>query len=308
MRIEQLSIVIEVARYGSISLASKKLHISQPTISQAISALEKELGVRIFQRSRFGTVPTKRGKLIIEKANEILEKVEEIKRLSANNDHFMTGNLIMASIPSLSMTILSKTLAQFSQDYPEVNIKIHQDLSSRIEEKVKNDKIPLGFVAKESKVLSTNKDLIFQPLITGKVMACVGKKSPLSSSKQISFQELVKHPIISFIQHSPFSQKVLKELKQFGTPRIIFNAQDNENTGKQLLAEGIGVSFCSTIILKSDPFFLSGKLKAIPISETTIDIYYGYVKCKSKQLSRAANEFLKLLRKKIKEEDTISNY
>ena len=79
MNFEQLKYIVEVAKAGSISGASKKLFITQSAISQSITKMEADLGVEIFNRSRNGAVPTDIGNTIIKKALETLAKMEEIK-------------------------------------------------------------------------------------------------------------------------------------------------------------------------------------------------------------------------------------
>lgn len=74
MNIEQLYYLIEIADSGSITQAAKKLHISQPSISQSITKLEEKLQVTIFKRSRMGTYPTEIGETIIKKQEKLFSK------------------------------------------------------------------------------------------------------------------------------------------------------------------------------------------------------------------------------------------
>lgn len=67
MHIEQLKYIVEVTKTRSISIAAQNLHVSQSTISKAITNLEQELGINLFTRSRLGAIPTAEGKNIIKK-------------------------------------------------------------------------------------------------------------------------------------------------------------------------------------------------------------------------------------------------
>lgn len=119
MNFEQLAYIVEVAKSGSLSHASEKLHISQSAISQAITNLEKELGVKIFNRSRLGATPTDIGNNIIRKALETLGKLEELKMEPGTNLDLMGGKLRLGTIPSPLM-YLPKTLASFKKDHPNI--------------------------------------------------------------------------------------------------------------------------------------------------------------------------------------------
>lgn len=77
MHIEQLEYIVEVTKTGSLSVASKNLHITQSALSQSIKQLEAEIGVKIFRRSSQGTIPTDEGKILIQKAKEVLNSLYE---------------------------------------------------------------------------------------------------------------------------------------------------------------------------------------------------------------------------------------
>ena len=71
MRLEQLQYVVEIDKTRSISKAAKNLYITQPSISAAISALEKELNIKIFERTKNGVDPTPEGEKIVFLAQEV---------------------------------------------------------------------------------------------------------------------------------------------------------------------------------------------------------------------------------------------
>ena len=79
MELEQLRIFISVAENRSFSQAARKLYISHSTTSRAVSALEDELGVRLFERDNRIFSLTKQGELLLQEAKELLQRAEEIK-------------------------------------------------------------------------------------------------------------------------------------------------------------------------------------------------------------------------------------
>src|SRR5690625_443661 len=103
MNFEQLKYIVEVAKAGSISGASKKLFITQSAISQSITKMEAELGVEIFNRSRNGDVPTDIGNTIIKKALETLAKMEEIKMVGNTDHKLMKRSIRICMIQSTLM-------------------------------------------------------------------------------------------------------------------------------------------------------------------------------------------------------------
>ena len=79
MNFEQLQYVKAVVEFKSITIASQQLFVTQSAISQSITALEKELNVVLFHRSRHGTIPTEDGLWLLPKLMDIFQKTQEIK-------------------------------------------------------------------------------------------------------------------------------------------------------------------------------------------------------------------------------------
>src|SRR5690625_3230987 len=120
MRLDQLIYLVEIDRFKSISLAAEKLYVSQPTVSQAINSLEIELGKKLFNRSRSGTIPTEYGEEIIEKAKEILFIVNDIKESSLSNFKLLTGNITIKGVPGFYTSLLSSALVSFKKKFPGI--------------------------------------------------------------------------------------------------------------------------------------------------------------------------------------------
>lgn len=108
MQLQQLQYFAAVAKYGSINKAAKVLFISQPSLSKAISNLEQELNVRLFERSNKGIVLTAEGKRIYQYTHNITSQLEMIEHISLETE--VPQILSVASFPSLT---ISKLLAAF---------------------------------------------------------------------------------------------------------------------------------------------------------------------------------------------------
>lgn len=294
MRLDQLIYIVEISRFGSISLAAEHLHVSQPTISIAIDALEKELGKKLFYRSRLGSQPTEDGKFLINKARQILNIVEEIQESTNPSSKKLKGTLAISAIPGLCISLLPKTFIHYKSKFPDVTLKLTEGGSFQIAERVKNEKVDLGFIATTNpNHFDNDESLIFKPLMYGQVMACVGHNSPLATEETLTLKEIINHPIITIPGYQMY-KSVKNLLKKHGEPNIFFNSE-NRDIGRQILASGTGIGFYSSVIIKHDPYFTTGKLVAIPILDTEINLLYGYIRLKSKHLSTVAREFINTL-------------
>ncbi|MCY9669323.1 LysR family transcriptional regulator [Paenibacillus alginolyticus] len=289
MRIEQLLYIIEINQTGSISLAAEKLHVSQPNISQAIVSLEEELGVKLFKRSRFGAVPTEDGKLIISKAEEIIQKVEELRETAECQSNQLSGFLSIASVPSLCLSVLPSTLAIFKAKHAGVELEMLELDYPQIKQEVQSGKVDIGLIAVSRNYEEPNKQLITETLMDSRVMACVGKNSPLSHRKSISLEELVHQPILLN------SEYLIGKLKKYGEPNILFKLGNSE-AAKRVIAEGIAVGFYTETGLKYDPYVQTGNIVALEITGEDMDISFCSLRLKNRHQSLACKEFTKELK------------
>ncbi|KOR78617.1 LysR family transcriptional regulator [Peribacillus frigoritolerans] len=293
MNIEQLEYIIKVAEVNSISTASESLHISQSGISMAITSLEKELGIKIFKRSRLGTIPTEDGKEIIQKALEVLSKLEEIRDSAQIHTDTMEKELRLSSTQGLFLTVLPKSLALFKKKYPEVKIVIEEKGGQEITEEVRNGKIDIGLL-NIPKVKPKEIELEFQPLMEAKVIVMVSKNSPLVNRKSITPKELMDQNLV--IYNGPRMKSFINGFfDHYGEMNILFFTNNTEII-KKTVAEGLAIAFSYDIGVNSDPYFLSGELMAIPLVELENNtMEFGYVRSKKQYFSKAAREFIKCL-------------
>ena len=122
-----LEIFIKAAEYGNLTKAAKTLYISQPAVSNALSKLEEELGVKLFFRDkRNGMILTDAGEKLLSLANQMAAIDNRISQVSYKEQHFMGGRLRIASLASLTSTIISKTLKQYQTQFPDVLVEIRE--------------------------------------------------------------------------------------------------------------------------------------------------------------------------------------
>jgi DNA-binding transcriptional LysR family regulator len=293
MNIEQFEYIIKVAEMRSISNASESLHISQAGISMAITSLEKELGIKIFKRSRSGTIPTEEGMEIIQKAYEVMSKLEEIKESAQLQTSTMEKELRLSSTQGLFLTVLPKSLALFKKKYPNVKILMDEKGGQEVIHDVLNNKIDIGLlnIPKEKQY---EEELQYQSLIEANVMVSVSKNSPLANRKNISPEELINQSLV--VYNGPKMKAFIQAFfNQYGEMDILFYTNNTEII-KKTVAEGLAISFSYDIGLGNDPYYLSGELVPIPFAnQNNISLEFGWVRSKKQHFSKAAKEFIRCL-------------
>ena len=290
MRIEQLRYITEIADTGSFTTASERLFIAQPSISQAVNALEKELNVTIFKRSRLGAVPTEIGERIITYARNALNQINEIEKIADSNYAEIRDTVKISCVPTLCSVLLPKTITPYKKLFPNVTLKIREEGSKRTREQVRRGEVDFGLVTRHSHITYDPEEQ-FQKILTGKIMAFVGKKSPLSQQKIISYKELVHYPIILFGDSFSLSDYILKALSQYGTPTVLTSTHNPESM-KNIVMETDVVGFSPDISLANNIYVHSGDIIPLHIDDAEIT-EFGIITNPNRPASVASEALIK---------------
>lgn len=158
--------ILKIAELGSITKAAEKLYIAQPSLSRYISNLEKELNVKLFDRSVFPIKPTKAGEILIKyihKSEKLKEElIESLNEFNINKPTEIKIGIVPWRIP----VFLPRVAPEFSKLYPNVTVTITEDVSNTLEALVEKDIIDTCIINGPIK----NENLEFQVLNSEKVI------------------------------------------------------------------------------------------------------------------------------------------
>ncbi|HWK23598.1 MAG TPA: LysR family transcriptional regulator [Ureibacillus sp.] len=294
MNFEQLEYIKEVIETRSMSIAAKNLHVTQSAISQSISMLEKEFGVQLFKRSRNGTIPTEEGKNVITKVLEILKKTDELKEEIQSLTSSFNGELKIATIPSIFLTYLPKTLAKFKKDFPQIKVTIMELENKEVIEAVKQNRIDLGLITLYNTVEeSFPEQIAFQSLHSqASFQVIVPKDSILTFSKELQLLDIKDYPFV--IYGKTFYNSLIEEFQNnYGPLNIIFTSNNSEVI-KKSVSEGVGISFFSSLMLTDDPYLESGRIISIPLTgyPLNFNLLFGGIYSKNRSQTRLIKKFL----------------
>lgn len=269
MNFEQLYYIINVAKLGSLSTASKKLHITQSALSQSITNLEKELGVQIFQRTRKGTVPTEAGINIIEKAHGVLNELEELRTVANDTSRKMAGELKVGTIPGSSV-FLPKALSLFKQKYPNVKLVVTEKSSQDIFDDVKQNRLDVGLVGltRHGKEMQ-DKDINVKVILRGQVVIAVSKDSPLASLDKVKPSELLHYPLVIY-NDDRLWEFVHYFNSKFGTLHVMFSTNNIDDIRKAVY-ENWAITLGPDYTVKNDPFVANGNGVLLEIADLKQD-------------------------------------
>ena len=126
MDIKQLTYFVAIVEEGSITSASKRLHISQPPLSNQLKILEEEIGVKLMERGPRNITLTEAGKLLYNRAINILKLTDATTRELCDLKKGVQGTISLGTVSSSGAVLLNRRVIEFNKAYPNIKFHIHE--------------------------------------------------------------------------------------------------------------------------------------------------------------------------------------
>lgn len=292
MRLEQLYYLVEIYRSGTISLAAERAHISQPALSASISKLEDELGVHLLKRTNQGVYPTDIGILIIEKSLEIIDTVEEIKKIAQSNNVELNGNISMAVDPGINITFMPDILTNFKYNHPKVNILLKVGESNNILRDIQSGKADFGIILKTDEVTRA-KDINIKELFDDELVIIAGRNCPIAKKEKVTLEEAMSQPIVLYNTEYVTDCGISSILKNYGETKVLFRV-DNLEMLEKILLQGKCVAFIPKFMAEEYAKF--SEIVAINISDILLLITIAIIWSSRHHLSMVEKELIKVIK------------
>jgi LysR family cys regulon transcriptional activator len=246
MKLQQLQYLDEVVRRGlSISQAAGSLHTSQSGVSRQIALMEQELDLHIFERhGKRLTGLTAAGELIVAQAAKVLAELNNLKRVGEEFSQQDSGRLTIATTHTQARYFLPEVVKAFSEEWPRVQLTIHQGNPTQVAEQVVSGAADVGIA---TEVIGATPGLI--SLVCYEWNRCVvaPKRHPLLQAAKISLQQLAQYPLITYDFAFAGGSMVLREFEEAGlVPNIVLTAIDADVI-KTYVKLGLGIGLVATM-------------------------------------------------------------
>jgi LysR family nitrogen assimilation transcriptional regulator len=144
MDIRQLHYFVSVIEGRSFTNAAEQLHIAQPALGLQIRKLEEELGAQLLVRHSRGVEPTEAGRMLLDRAREILSKVEETRQLFRDLDGAPRGRITVGLTPSMTTILAARLIRRANDLLPGVSLGVVEELSHVLVEWIRGDRLDLA--------------------------------------------------------------------------------------------------------------------------------------------------------------------
>lgn len=300
MTLQQLKYVITVAETGTITEAAKKLYISQPSLTNAIHDLEKEMNVEIFHRTNKGIDISKEGEDFLGYARQVLEQAAILEDKYKNGSGGKKQFCVSTQHYSFAVNAFVDLIQQYGQE--EYDFSLRETQTYEIIEEVAKMKSEIGilflneFNEKVLRKLMKANDLEFHPLFTARPHVFISRRHPLADHTIITNEELEAYPYLSFEQGEHNSFYFSEEI--FSTTERKKNIRVRDRATLFNLLIGLnGYTVCSGVIDRN----LNGEdIIAVPLQDES-EMQIGYLTHRRGMRSRLGETYLAFLKEYLKD-------
>ena len=296
MTLQQLKYVVTVAKTGTITNAARELYISQPSLTNAIHELEKEMNIVIFQRTNKGIVLSREGEDFLGYARQVLEQAAILEDKYKGPGGGKKQFCVSTQHYSFAVNAFVDLIKEYGQE--EYDFSLRETQTYEIIEDVARMRSEIGILFlndfNESvigKILKSS-DLVFHELFIAKPHVFISRKHPLAGKNIITNEELEAYPYLSFEQGEHNSFYFSEEIFSASERKKNIRVRDRATLFNLLIGLN-GYTVCSGVIDKK----LNGKdIIAVPLADES-EMRIGYIMHRKGMTSRIGTTYLNALKK-----------
>lgn len=234
--------LLKVIEVGSFTKAAELLGYTQPALSQMIASLEKELSIKLLYRSRYGIRLTPEGERLYPSIQSSVAQYENMRRTAEEICDLSSGIVRIGTVSSVSCHWLPEIISQFWQEYPNIQLVLHQGDYTTIPEWVRTGAVDFGFVNPRA---VKGMETIF--VKSGEFQAVFPVDHPLANRRSVSLYDLAEEPYL-LLDEGAYSEP-LEAFSAVGiTPNIKLRVHDDYSI-LSMVERGLGISILTELVL-----------------------------------------------------------
>jgi len=286
-RLKQLRAFCRAAELGSISLAAESLYLSQPTVSLQIQALERELGIILFERKGPSIRLTPEGEVLYELAHPLVEGMDKLhETFAAYFGKLESGELNIAAGESTILYVLPEPMLRFTGAHPGIRLKLHNVTGRDGLAMLRANEVDFAV----GSMLEVPEDIDYHPFVTYAPTLITPLSHPLGKLREVELEDI-----------SPFG--LILPPRHLSTWRIVDLVFRQNNVGYKVTLEaggwevikkyvelGLGVSIVTDVCLTGEE-----QLVRKPLQRYFPERSYGTVVRRGKFLSPQAKRFISMM-------------
>jgi LysR family transcriptional regulator, hydrogen peroxide-inducible genes activator len=246
MELHQLRYFVAVAQLENFTRAAEKCFVAQPSLSQQIIKLERELGGPVFDRTGRKVRLTDRGRTLYDRAVEILASVDQAKR--ALSEDGGTGHVSVGAIPTVAPYFLPPLLKQFVRQSPNAEVKVFENLTEYTIQSCLDGEVDVGLLA----LPVVDDRLSVEPLFTEELLLAMAPGHPLAKKRRIVMEDISHEKFVLLSETHCLGEQVIRFCNQQSCQPVVSCHSAQLLTVQELVGLGHGVSLIPQMAVDAD--------------------------------------------------------
>lgn len=239
MKLNQLRYFDAICRCGTMTEASRQLHVAQPSLSASIRQLEDEYRINLFHHVGKKLTLTREGEQFLSWTREVLKKVSDLEDAVYDLSH-RKNRILLGVPPMIGSFLFPSVFAEFHRVHPEVELVLHEQSSQEICRLLMEEQLELGMTLLDDVDSSA---FCAHRVYTTQLCCCVHPNHPLSGRTSISLRELARERVVLLRGRQYHIDRLLARYEQEGILPDIILRSSQLTTLKALVETGEAVSF-----------------------------------------------------------------
>lgn len=288
-RLKPLRAFCQTARLGSVSRAAEALYVSQPAITLQLQALERDMGVRLLERSGRRLTPTHEGQMLYDLARPLVEGIDGLDAAFRDQVRGLdAGELHVAAGSSTILYLLPKIVAAFREGHADVRLSLHNVTGASGLDLLRSDAVDLAV----GSMLDVPVDLSYAPVYRFDPMLITPPDHPLAKKTDLRLEDLSPYGLILPPKRLTTYRLIDLIFQQNRVPYTVALEVGGWEVIKQYVAMDMGISIVTSICLTDAD---RERLAARSLAKYFPSRSYGVVMRKGKFLSPQARAFVDLI-------------
>jgi DNA-binding transcriptional LysR family regulator len=191
--LKQLDYFLAAAESGSVTLAARRVNVSQPSVSAAIAELEARFGVDLFIRHHAkGLSLTSAGRQLLQEAKSLMEHAEDVRLGAIGLGQAMKGEFDIGCFQTVAPLVLPRLIRAFSDAYPDIRIRLHEHHVQGVLDGLRAGRFEFALTYD----LGIDEDIEFDSLSEVPLHCILARQHPLAKRAGVNLSDLVKFPMV----------------------------------------------------------------------------------------------------------------
>lgn len=292
---EELETFLAVAELGSFSKAAERLSLAQPSITNRVQRLERDLRTRLFERTTRAVTLTPEGERLRARVEPVMRSLQSIIDDFCEQAEMRSQMVVVAATPMLATVLMPPIISRFTKANPTVQVELQDQITERLPSDIRSGRVDFALVARQPPA----EGITFES-VTADPFAVIGPRGhPALQSGRVSTSALTRYPFLILGAHRTQFDELAAEASAKGLTLQAVRTVKNVSTLLGLVAEGLGLTMLPRIILRVVSMGDETRFAMASLDGVALTREYGIASLAGREWSPGARAFAAALRSEL---------